>query len=103
CQRRAGRGSAVAGEANHSSARHRRDDSGSVHLADAMVKRIRDVDDAVAVHGYGGRSKERSGGGRASITGVSEGAITGKGRDHSSRVHLANTVVSGVRNVEIAA
>ncbi len=73
-----------------------------VHLAKAVAAPIRNVDVPRAVHRYGYRQKQLGAGGRAAISRRPRSPITRERADGSGGIHLADTVVIPVHDVEVA-
>ena len=84
--------------------RHRVDEAvGNSHGANSVVDGVGNVDVAGSIHGHPVRLIERGLSGETSVARVASGVVPGDGRDDAggSR-HLANHVVTRVRNVEVA-
>ena len=101
-RRRCGR-AAVAAVAARPRAGEGGDDPGrGVHLADAVVANVRDVEVVVAIQRNPSENVERRRSGRAAVAAVATRPRAGEGGDDPGRgVHLADAVVANVRDVEV--
>ena len=100
---RAGRHASIAVVTQSSIARHRTDLSRAhIHLTDAVVGFVRDVDIPCTIHRHASGREEFRAGRRFSIAVVTLSSIARHRTDLSrARIHLANAVVEIVRNVDI--
>ena len=99
---RAGGGAAVAREASLAGAGHRRDGAAGVHLPDALVGAVRDVQVASAVQGYASGAAEPRAGGGAAVAGEARIAVASHRRDGAAGVHLQDALVLGVHDIQVA-
>src|SRR5208337_2898994 len=83
----------------HTERQHR---PGNVHLADALVALVRNIQVSCAVHGYSSRLVEFCGGSRSAVAGEAGNSVSGHRADIPTGVHLADALIALVRNVQVS-
>lgn len=99
----AGSEAAVAAVADCTIAGDSGDGTAAIHLADAVVEGVGDIEVAAVVHGHARRSIQLGAGGGAAVATIAARTIAGDGADGAAAIYLANAVVKAVSNVEVAA
>src|SRR5206468_2761182 len=99
---RGGRGAAVAREATAATAGVGRDGAPWADLADAAVAAVRDVEVAGGIEGNVPGEVELRGGRGAPVAREAKVAAAGVGRDGAPGRDLADAVVGGVRDIQVA-
>ena len=100
--RRNGRAAIPSSEAETPGSCHRGDHSRSVHLADAVVERIGDVQVARSVHRHASGLVQLRRRSRAAVPAAAVSPISRDRGDHSRSVHLADAVVVPIGDVQVA-
>ena len=82
--------------------RHGSDDTTCIHLPDALIVGIPNVDIAGSINSHVARKIKHSFSGRASVAAVAFVTISRHGSDDTTCIHLPDTVIVGISNVDIA-
>ena len=98
---RAGRRPSIAAVTRSPVARHSTDISRGIHLTDAAVVAVRDVDIPGTVHRHASGPVELRAGRRPSIAAVTRSPVARHSTDISRCIHLADALVGLVRDVDI--
>ena len=96
-------GAAIAGEASNPIAGHGGNNPGSIDLADTVIISVGDVEVSGRIHRHPVGEVQRGAGSRNTFAGEGSGPIAArKGGDNPGSIHLADTVIRKVGNVEVA-
>src|SRR5262245_39992438 len=95
-------GTAIAAKACRRRARHRADHTGRSDPADAVVFGIGDEKVSLRIDRYITRLVQLGGGSRAAVSAEAKSPVAGHSRDDAGRIDLANAIVEGVGEEQIA-